>query len=66
METASAPNVAKSKSGRRWWQFSLRTLLIGVVVLSLPLGWLARQVQIIRYRHALAIPVTSLIDGKSK
>lgn len=32
-------NAQSSK--RRWWQFRLRTLLIAVLVLSLPLGWLS-------------------------
>ena len=30
---------------RRWLQFRLRTLLVFVVLVSLPLGWLALQLK---------------------
>ena len=34
MNHDSTPNVAQPKSHRRWYQFGLRTLLIGVTLLS--------------------------------
>ena len=34
-----------TRSQNRWYQFSLRTLLIGVLVLSLPLSWFACRMQ---------------------
>ena len=39
---------------RRWFRFSLRTLLIVVMLLSLPLGWLAmKMIQAERQRRAV-------------
>ena len=36
---------------RRWFQFSLRTLFVLVLLLAIPLGWLAVQLKWIRDRH---------------
>jgi len=33
------------KRKRRWYQFSLRTLLIEIVVLAVGFGWLGRNVE---------------------
>jgi hypothetical protein len=40
-----------SKPRRRWWQFRLRTLLIAVAVVSIPLTWVGYQLNWIRERH---------------
>jgi hypothetical protein len=43
---ADLPNGAPPKRKRRWFQFSLRTLMIAVTVLAVPLayvGWLAKD-----------------------
>jgi hypothetical protein len=37
---------------RRWFQFSLRTLLIGVTLLAVPLGYVGWQAKIVRERQA--------------
>jgi hypothetical protein len=37
---------------RRWYQFRLRTLLIGVLVLSIPCGYLAHEWRIVAARKA--------------
>jgi hypothetical protein len=36
---------------RRWFQFSLRTLLIGVTLVAVPLGYFGWQVKIVRERN---------------
>ena len=38
---------------RRWFQFSLRTLLIFVTLAAIPLGWLGWQAHIVRERKAM-------------
>jgi hypothetical protein len=40
------------KRKRRWFQFSLRTLLIGVTLLAVPLGYVGWQAKIVRERGA--------------
>ena len=52
METDATPNPAQPKSRRRWYQFSLRTLLIGVVVLSVPCAYVAHEYRIVAARRA--------------
>jgi hypothetical protein len=39
---------------RRWFQFSLRTLLVGVVLLAVVCGYVGRQVAIVKEREAMA------------
>jgi hypothetical protein len=47
------PSKAESpKCKRRWFQFSLRTLLIAVSMLALPLGYVGWQAKIVRERGA--------------
>ena len=53
METDPTRIAAQSKARRRWYQYSLRTLLIGVVVLSLPLAYVGWQAKIVRQRKQL-------------
>ena len=36
---------------RRWFQFRLRTLLVGVALLAIPLGYLAHEWRIVRARN---------------
>jgi hypothetical protein len=40
------------KRKRRWFQFSLRTLMIGVTVLAVPCGYVGWQAKIVRERTA--------------
>jgi hypothetical protein len=40
------------KRRRRWFQFSLRTLLIAVAMLALPLGYVGWKAKIVREREA--------------
>lgn len=37
---------------RRWYQFSLRTLLLGVALLAVPLGYVGWEAKIVRERKA--------------
>jgi hypothetical protein len=41
------------KPKRCWFSFSLRALLIGVMLLSIPLGWFGWQAKIVRDRAAM-------------
>ena len=38
---------------RRWYQFGLRTLLIGVALLAVPCAYVGRQYQIVRERQSV-------------
>jgi hypothetical protein len=53
METDPAPNAAQPKPPRRWYQFRLRTLLIGVALLSTACGFVAHEAKIVRERNAM-------------
>ena len=54
-----------SKPRRRWWQFRLRTLLVAVVLLSIPLAWVAyslswmRERELALFKHGV---MSSLLD----
>jgi Leucine Rich repeat len=48
------------KSRRRWYQYSLRTLLIGIVVLSLPCCWLGMKVREARQQAAAVAAIQKL------
>jgi hypothetical protein len=41
------------KRKRRWYQFSLRSLLIGVALLAVACGYVSRQAEIVRERQAM-------------
>jgi hypothetical protein len=46
-------NPCEAPPRRRWFRFSLRTMLIAVVVLSIPLAWVAYSLNWIRERRKL-------------
>ena len=43
--------MIETKPKRRWFRFSLRTLLVVVFVVSIPLAWVAYQLNWVRERH---------------
>jgi len=48
------PNTAASeKPRRRWFQFRLRTLLIGMMLLAVPCGYMGWQAKIVRERKGV-------------
>jgi hypothetical protein len=49
----AAMEAEPPKSKRRWFQFSLRTLMIVVTVLAVPLGYFGWQAKIVRERREL-------------
>ena len=51
-ETPANRDQPTAVKRRRWYQYSLRALLIGIVVLSLPLGWLGWKIREARQQHA--------------
>jgi hypothetical protein len=48
---AEPPNAEPPKRKRRWLQFSLRSLMIGVALLALLFGYVARQHEIVQERQ---------------
>ena len=54
-----------SKPRRRWWQFKLRTLLIAVVVLSIPLAWVGYSLNWKQRRYDFLYPndISSFATG---
>jgi hypothetical protein len=50
---AEPPKLESPKRKRRWFQFSLRTLIIVVTLLALPLGYVGWQAKIVRERRAM-------------
>jgi hypothetical protein len=44
--------IESAKRKRRWFQFSLRTLMIVVTLLAVPLGYVGWQSKIVRNRNA--------------
>jgi hypothetical protein len=42
---AEPPKAESPKRKRRWFQFSLRTLLIGVVIIAIACGWLGSKIE---------------------
>jgi hypothetical protein len=50
---AELPKTDPPKRKRRWLQFSLRTLLIGVTFLAVPCAYVGWQAKIVRERHAM-------------
>jgi hypothetical protein len=58
-----APAEKPAKPRRRWFRFSLRTLLVLVTVLSVPLGWIGWRLNHVRREHA-AIALVENRGGK--
>ena len=50
------PIVATPKRKRRWFQFSLRSLMIGVTLLAVACAYVVWQVKIVAERRALLLP----------
>lgn len=42
---AESPNVDPPKRKRRWFQFSLRTLMIFTLICAIPCAWLGRKIE---------------------
>ncbi len=47
------PKADLPKPKRRWFQFSLRTLLVGVTLFAIPLGYVGWQTKIVSERKAI-------------
>ena len=62
--TTAAPNAALPKPRRRWYQFTLRTLLIAVTVAGCGLGWLGFKIRAAREQQA-AIAVIYELGGRT-
>src|SRR5262249_13083052 len=62
--------MTDAKPKRRWFRFSLRTLFMVLLLISLPLGWLGFQLDWIRQRHIFLrdydIPKIYAITGPPK
>ena len=50
---AEPPKAEPPKRKRRWFQFSLRTLMIVVTLLAIPGGYVGWQAKIVRDRNAM-------------
>ncbi len=53
MNESDLPKAEPPKRKRRWFQFSLRTLMIGVTAFCLAAGWLLSQDGVVWERKAL-------------
>ena len=58
MTATSPPTTPKAR--RRWLQFSLRTLMVLAVVVSVPLGWLGTSVRQARIRREAVSKIQEL------
>jgi hypothetical protein len=61
MTTTSAPPAPKPR--RRWLQFSLRTLLVLMLVLGCGLGWLAYKIKAAREQRAAVDAIHKMGGG---
>jgi hypothetical protein len=59
---AEPPKAEPPKRKRRWFQFSLRSLMIVVTLLAVPLGYIGWQAKIVRERRA-ALDIIVESDG---
>jgi hypothetical protein len=55
---AETPKADPPKRKRRWFQFSLRTLMIVVTLLAIPCGYVGWQAKIVRERRAVLDRIT--------
>jgi hypothetical protein len=53
------PNAEPPKRQRRWFQFSLRTLLIGVTLLAVPCAYVGWQIKIVQERRSMLARIAS-------
>ena len=53
-------NEQSPKSGRRWLRFSLRSLMLLVAIVSIPLGWMAWQVNRVRNQRLIVAELSSV------
>jgi len=60
MEIDSTPNAAQPKSRRRWYQYSLRTLLIVVTLAGCGFAWLGIRVREAREQAAAVAAISGL------
>jgi hypothetical protein len=60
---AEPPKADPPKRKRRWFQFSLRSLLIVVTALAIPCGYLGWQAKVVRERKAMLDKIVSLGGG---
>jgi len=60
METDADPNAAQPKSRRRWYQYSLRTLLIVVTLAGCGFGWLGVKMREAREQRAAVDAIKKL------
>ncbi len=60
MTKADLPNAESPKRNRRWYQFSLRTLLIVVTLLAMTCGYVASEAKIVGVRNAARARIESL------
>jgi hypothetical protein len=66
---ADPPKADPPKRKRRWFQFSLRTLMIGVTLLAVPMGYVGWQARIVRERRDLLASQfveSSINDGNGR
>jgi len=56
----TTPAPISPKPRRRWLQFSLRTLIVLMLVLGAGLGWFAREVQKARAQREAATAIEKL------
>ncbi len=61
METNPTPNAAQPKSRRRWYQYSLRTLLAVVAALSVWFAIVAKRVE----DQKRAVAAIEAVGGKA-
>jgi hypothetical protein len=62
MET-EPPKADPPKRKRRWFQFSLRTLMIVVTLLAIPCGYVGWQAKIVRERMAMSECIKKVEHG---
>ena len=60
MESDAAPNAAQPKARRRWYQYRLRTLLIGVTLAGCVFGWLGIRAREVRQQKAAVEAIQKL------
>jgi hypothetical protein len=57
------PNAEPPKRKRRWYQFSLRSLMIVVMLLAIPCWWVAKQKKLVDERRAMLTRIEKVYHG---